>query len=87
MIARLWHGYTAPAHADAYEAMLKPERRQGFALRSGRLRRRTRTSGGLTVRSSQFMDPATSSFLDQVPLFGALSADRPSPRIPNWRRR
>ena len=25
MIARVWHGYTTPAHADAYEAMLKPE--------------------------------------------------------------
>jgi heme-degrading monooxygenase HmoA len=25
MIARIWHGYTKPADADAYEAMLKPE--------------------------------------------------------------
>ena len=25
MIARVWHGYTTPEHADAYEAMLKPE--------------------------------------------------------------
>ena len=25
MIARLWHGYTKPEHADAYEAMLEPE--------------------------------------------------------------
>jgi hypothetical protein len=25
MIARIWHGYTKPEHADAYEAMLKPE--------------------------------------------------------------
>jgi len=25
MNARVWHGYTTPAHADAYEAMLKPE--------------------------------------------------------------
>jgi heme-degrading monooxygenase HmoA len=25
MIARVWHGYTQPQHADAYEAMLKPE--------------------------------------------------------------
>jgi hypothetical protein len=22
MIARVWHGYTTPEHADAYEAML-----------------------------------------------------------------
>jgi antibiotic biosynthesis monooxygenase (ABM) superfamily enzyme len=25
MIARIWHGYTTPEHADAYETMLKPE--------------------------------------------------------------
>jgi antibiotic biosynthesis monooxygenase (ABM) superfamily enzyme len=25
MIARIWHGYTKPQHADAYEATLKPE--------------------------------------------------------------
>ncbi len=25
MISRIWHGYTAPANADAYEALLKAE--------------------------------------------------------------
>jgi hypothetical protein len=25
MIARLWHGWTAPDHADAYEALLKDQ--------------------------------------------------------------
>lgn len=25
MVARVWHGYTRPEHADAYEALLKPE--------------------------------------------------------------
>ena len=25
MIARIWHGSARPEHADAYEAMLKPE--------------------------------------------------------------
>ena len=25
MIARIWHGYTKPEHADSYESMLKPE--------------------------------------------------------------
>jgi heme-degrading monooxygenase HmoA len=25
VIARVWHGYTRPEHADAYESMLKPE--------------------------------------------------------------
>ena len=30
MIARIWHGYTKPGHADAYEAMLKPELLSGI---------------------------------------------------------
>jgi len=30
MIARIWHGYTKPEHADAYEAMLKPEMLPGI---------------------------------------------------------
>jgi hypothetical protein len=25
MISRIWHGYTTPANADAYEALLKSE--------------------------------------------------------------
>jgi antibiotic biosynthesis monooxygenase (ABM) superfamily enzyme len=25
VVARVWHGYTKPENADAYEAMLKPE--------------------------------------------------------------
>jgi heme-degrading monooxygenase HmoA len=25
VIARIWHGYTKPEHAEAYEALLKPE--------------------------------------------------------------
>jgi hypothetical protein len=25
MIGRIWHGYTKPANADAYEALLKEE--------------------------------------------------------------
>ena len=31
MIARLWHGYTKPEHADAYEALLKPELLPGLS--------------------------------------------------------
>ena len=31
MIARLWHGYTKPENADAYEAMLKPELLPGIS--------------------------------------------------------
>jgi heme-degrading monooxygenase HmoA len=31
VIARIWHGYTKPEHADAYEAMLKPELLPGIS--------------------------------------------------------
>lgn len=31
MIARVWHGYAEPDHADAYEAMLKPELLPGIS--------------------------------------------------------
>lgn len=35
MIARIWHGYTRPEHADAYEAMLKPELLPGIGNAKG----------------------------------------------------
>ena len=35
MIARVWHGYTKPEHADAYEAMLKPELLPGISKAKG----------------------------------------------------
>ena len=35
MIARVWHGYTRPDHADAYEAMLKPELLPGISKAKG----------------------------------------------------
>ena len=36
MIARLWHGYAATReHADAYEAMLKPELLPGVSRKKG----------------------------------------------------
>ena len=35
MIARVWHGYTKPEHADAYEAMLKPELLPGVSQVKG----------------------------------------------------
>ena len=35
MIARVWHGWTKPEHADAYEAMLKPELLPGISLKKG----------------------------------------------------
>jgi hypothetical protein len=35
MIARVWHGYTKPEHADAYEFMLKPELLPGISKAKG----------------------------------------------------
>ena len=35
MIARVWHGYTKPEHADAYETMLKPELLPGIGKAPG----------------------------------------------------
>jgi heme-degrading monooxygenase HmoA len=35
MIARVWHGYAKPEHADAYEAMLKPELLPGISKAKG----------------------------------------------------
>jgi len=35
VIARIWHGYTKPEHADAYEAMLKPELLPGVSKLKG----------------------------------------------------
>jgi heme-degrading monooxygenase HmoA len=35
VIARVWHGYTKPEHADAYEAMLKPELLPGLGKARG----------------------------------------------------
>jgi antibiotic biosynthesis monooxygenase (ABM) superfamily enzyme len=35
VIARVWHGFTQPEHADAYEAMLKPELLPGISQKKG----------------------------------------------------
>jgi heme-degrading monooxygenase HmoA len=35
VIARVWHGYTKSEHADAYEAMLKPELLPGVSKIAG----------------------------------------------------
>jgi hypothetical protein len=35
MVARVWHGYTTPEHADAYEKMLKPELLPGLSKIKG----------------------------------------------------
>ena len=35
MIARVWRGYTKPEHANAYEAMLKPELLPGISKAPG----------------------------------------------------
>jgi heme-degrading monooxygenase HmoA len=52
MIARIWHGWTLPENADAYEAMLKPELLPGIGkvpgYRSSYLLRRE-TAGGAEI--------------------------------------
>lgn len=35
MVARIWHGYARPEHADAYEALLKPELLPGLSKVQG----------------------------------------------------
>ena len=35
MIARIWHGWTRPEHADAYESHLKPELLPGLSQKKG----------------------------------------------------
>ena len=35
MIARVWHGFTTPEHADAYESHLKPELLPGLSRKKG----------------------------------------------------
>lgn len=35
MIARVWHGFTKPEHADAYESHLKPELLPGLSQKRG----------------------------------------------------
>ena len=35
MIARVWHGYTKPEHAQSYENMLKPELLPGISEKKG----------------------------------------------------
>ena len=45
MIARIWHGYTKPENADAYEAKLKPELLPGMSKIPG-------YRGGIVLRRS-----------------------------------
>jgi heme-degrading monooxygenase HmoA len=35
MIARVWHGFTKPEHADAHESHLKPELLPGLSQKKG----------------------------------------------------
>lgn len=46
MVARIWHGYSTPEHADKYEAMLKPELLPGISKAAG-------YRGSLLLRRSQ----------------------------------
>jgi hypothetical protein len=54
VIARICHGYTKPEPADAYEAMLKPERLPGISKANGdRGQQLAQTTGWERGRSSQ----------------------------------
>jgi heme-degrading monooxygenase HmoA len=35
VIARIWHGYTKPEHADVYQSMLKPQLLPGISKAEG----------------------------------------------------
>src|SRR5580700_9402449 len=35
VIARIWHGYTKPEHADVYQSMLKPQLLSGISKAEG----------------------------------------------------
>lgn len=66
MIARVWHGCTAPEHADANEAMLKPELLPGINRVSG-------YRGSYAAATCRCRDPVHHRH--------ALGLDRSDPRV------
>ena len=50
MICRIWHGWTSPANADAYEELLRSEIFRGIAARPG-ARIRSADSGDANSKS------------------------------------
>jgi heme-degrading monooxygenase HmoA len=67
MISRIWHGWTTPAHADAYEKLLREEIFLGIQARGIR--------GFQTIQLLRRMDGAEMEFVT-IMLFDSLQAVR-----------
>lgn len=83
MIARVWHGYTKPGHADAYEAMLKPELLPGISKKKG-----YRGSYLLRRQAGSEVEFITIMLWDSIEAIGAAAgADYETAIIPEERRK
>jgi heme-degrading monooxygenase HmoA len=82
MIARIWHGATKPEHADAYEAMLKPELLPGIGKVKG-----FRHSYLLRRNAGQEVEFITIMFWDSIDAIRAVTGpDYETSIIPEERR-
>jgi heme-degrading monooxygenase HmoA len=83
MIARVWHGFTKPEHADAYEALLKPELLPGLSKVKG-----YRSSCMLRRNAGAEVEFITIIFWDSVDAIRAVAgADYEIAVIPEERRK
>jgi heme-degrading monooxygenase HmoA len=83
VIARVWHGYTRPEHADAYESLLKPELLPGVGNVKGYL-------GSYLLRreAGDEIEFVTVMLWDSIDAIRALTgADYETSIIPEERRR
>ena len=82
MIARVWHGFTKPEHADVYESHLKPELLPGLSQKQG-----FRGSYLLRRLLSLVIGPNDASISQaRYRSENAFSAASHAPRIKAWRR-
>jgi heme-degrading monooxygenase HmoA len=83
VIARVWHGYTRPEHADAYESLLKPELLPGVGNVKGYL-----GSYLLRRKAGDEIEFVTVMLWDSIDAIRALTgADYETSIIPEERRR
>ncbi|MFY9741499.1 MAG: antibiotic biosynthesis monooxygenase [Candidatus Sulfotelmatobacter sp.] len=83
MIARVWHGYTKPENADAYEALLKPELLPGISKKKG-----YKGSYLLRRKAGAEVEFITIMFWDSIDsLRAAAGADYETAIIPEERRK
>ena len=83
MIARIWHGYTKPEHADAYESMLKPELLPGVSQVKG-----YRASYLLRREAGDEIEFVTIMLWDSIDAIRAVTgADYESAVVPEERRK